>query len=430
MSRLTLSLVAFLLTASIGLGLIFDYAYRAFIQTGSKQADPRLEQIEALLTPLAALMTGAEAQQHIRQLEEELSNAQLAILSEKALSLPQSLKEQLNRGDVLTLEDGQGITLVKQLGLSSDLLVLTLPPDDSTAHNAGVRISFTAIFYMLLVATLLLWLWPLIRRLMVLRRTTRLFGQGQLEARIDVSKISYISDIERDFNQMAQRIENLIGDVKMLSSAVSHDLRTPLAKIRLGLDVLSEEQDLTKRKEYESRIDRHLDDMLELVETMLGYARLEQARLEVELTPQSLTPMLSELTERWGGESKPLAFDVVGAPSSILADAKYLKMALNNVLQNAITHAHREIRVVLQESHGDVLVQISDDGDGIDSASTEDLFKPFVRGKHTQYKGFGMGLAIVQRIVEWHGASIEVDNCPRLGGARFTIRFMARSVVN
>lgn len=423
MSRLGISLVAFLLFASIGLGLILDYAYRALVYTESTQEDPRLKQIEGLLTPLATLMSTPEAQQQFNAFEETLNGVQLTILSEKELSLPQSLTEKLNKGDVLTLEDEQGITLIKPLNVRDNLLVLTLPPEEMLDAQPWVRVGFTAIFYVFLVATLLLWLWPLIRRLMALRRATRLFGQGQLEARIDVSQVSYINDIERDFNQMAQQIENLVGDVKLLSSAVSHDLRTPLAKIRLGLDILSEEQDPAKRKVYEARIDRHIDEMLELVETMLGYARLEQARLKVDLAPQLLAPLLFVLTERSQETDKHLDFEIIGEQQPILADAKYLKIALNNVLQNALTHARQHVRVVLQNVNGSMAVMISDDGAGVDSAVIDDIFKPFVRGKRSEHQGFGMGLAIVQRITEWHNASIEVDRCSQLGGARFTMTF-------
>ena len=423
MNRLGISLVTFILVTSIGLGLLFDYAYHTVIEPVDSAVDPRLEQISALIMPLATLIDATEPEQQQNLLHENTKDIQLTIRSEVELALPKTLKDKLNRGEVLTLEDDQDITIIKRLERSGQLLVLSLPPENPANTTPWVRVAFTTLFYLVLMGVTLLWLYPLVRRLMLLRRTTHTFGQGQLEARISVSKVSYIRDIERDFNQMAQRIDNLIGDMKLLTSAVSHDLRTPLAKIRLGLDVLMDEQDTQKRKKYEARINQHLDDMLNLIETILDYARLEHTRLHIKPVAVPLTPILLDLTERWKDEGKIVSFNTTGNPKPVLVDQKYLNIALNNIMQNATTYANQHVNVILEESNGNVAILISDDGKGIGSLCAEKLFMPFYRGKQTQAKGFGMGLAIVKRIIEWHNADVKVDSCPILGGARFTITF-------
>lgn len=424
MIRLALSLVAFLLITSIGLGGVFDYVFQTYGQAEQAQDDPRLQQFASLLTSVSALADTADASQALAAVSTLQNDVQLDVVAESALSLPAALNEQLRTGQVLTIEDEQSIAMFKYLPATSQLLVLTLPPEDASHPPPWIRIAFTGAFYVLLVGFLLLWLWPLIRRLLVLRETARQFGQGQLTQRIDVGRVSYIRDLETDFNLMAQRIERLIGDVKLISSAVSHDLRTPLAKIRMGLDILSEESDPDKRREYEARIDQHLDDMLELVETLLGYARLEQARPDINSQPVSLRKLLPGIIEH-NRDARVQVELVTDNTNSVSGDSKYLKIALNNVVHNAIKHANHQVRVVLQQENSQLTVVISDDGEGVDPALAENMFKPFVRGNQAKQSGFGMGLAIVQRIMEWHHASVKVDRCPDLGGARFTLTFAA-----
>jgi two-component system OmpR family sensor kinase len=95
---------------------------------------------------------------------------------------------------------------------------------------------------------------------MALRLAAKSFGEGKLDERITPSSISYIRDIELEFNQMAKRIDNLVSDVKMLSTAVSHDLRTPLARIRFGIDTIQEVDDKTLRNELEAQLSDDVDE--------------------------------------------------------------------------------------------------------------------------------------------------------------------------
>ena len=128
---------------------------------------------------------------------------------------------------------------------------------------------------------------------MALRQTAKSFGEGNLSQRINVGSISYIRDLELEFNRMAQRIDDLVNDIKLLSSAVSHDLRTPLARIRFGIDTIQEESDPILRRKFEQRISDNVDEMVNLVESLLNYARLDQTLITLNKAPVDLVSLVN-----------------------------------------------------------------------------------------------------------------------------------------
>ena len=177
------------------------------------------------------------------------------------------------------LESNDHLALYNFLPSTGNLLILKSPLLFIVPSQTTKNYIFTLLFYATLLVVFALWTYPLARRLSALRLTAIAFGDGKLQRRVKLSPFSYISNIEVEFNRMAQRIENLLSDVKLLSSAVSHDLRTPLARIRFGIDTLQEEDDPQLRQRYQQKISANVDEMTSLVDTLLRYARLDQKML-------------------------------------------------------------------------------------------------------------------------------------------------------
>jgi two-component system OmpR family sensor kinase len=272
---------------------------------------------------------------------------------------------------------------------------------------------------------MLLWLNPLIKRLLILRKTAKAFGEGNLEQRVKLGSVSYIRDLEFEFNRMAQRIDDLVSDVKLLSSAVSHDLRTPLSSIRFGIDTLQEVEEPELRKRFEQLISKDVDSMIELVETLLNYARLDQAMLNIDKSKIAVAPLINQIFESKRSDtiSFSLISDVNTMELEVFADKGYLQMLLNNLIQNALQYAVSQVTVTLKKlDHGCEII-IADDGAGIPESERENIVKPFIRGDKTRssVKGFGIGLAIVNRILHWHGGRLEIGQDEQLSGAKLTV---------
>jgi two-component system OmpR family sensor kinase len=435
MRSLTLSLLAVVLVATIGLGWMFDGIYNKYLNQNLSQKNGQIQQqfnsqqqdyisvLEGVGTHLSlALDSLGNRQQFI---ENWPINSQLS-LKLKPLDtypLPQALLDDVISGQPLLLETDDSIVLHFYLAKTQELLVLTTAPQIVSQTNTLLPILLTSLFYLAVLCLMLLWLYPLAKRLMTLRETAKSFGEGNLNKRIDVGSISYIRDLELEFNRMAQRIDDLVTDIKLLSSAVSHDLRTPLARIRFGIDTIQEEDDPLLRKRFEQRISDNVDEMVDLVESLLSYARLDQTLITLNKSPVDFISLVTTSINNKSQDDIILRLTVPNEKVMVNGDLSYLMILMSNLLQNAYQYCKNEIHVTIEQKGSHLIVIVADDGQGIPKNQRDKIIKPFIRGESTEnkVKGYGMGLAIVKRIVEWHHGDISIDDSSDLLGAQFTI---------
>jgi two-component system OmpR family sensor kinase len=107
----------------------------------------------------------------------------------------------------------------------------------------------------------------------------------------------------------------------------------------------------------------------------------------------------------------------------VTADANYLSMLINNLIQNAMQHCRSEVRIDINQQDKLVILSVADDGKGVPESERNRILKPFIRGSEAsgKNKGYGIGLAIVQRVLHWHEGYIEVGEDERIGGAKFVV---------
>jgi len=424
MRRLSLSLLLLVMIAVIGVGWAIDQLFARF--------DPAEKDQLALARQLGSELALIIEKNGVSKVDEKQWQATTAVslqlISRNELPLPQELQVKLDTGESITLESTEGVTLYFPLPQTKQVLLLALP--EPNAGMTSMRLLLTTLFYTLIMLLILLWLYPLIKRLQRLASTAKAFGEGELTQRIPTHRHSNLYDIETEFNHMAGRIESLVEDNKLLSSAVSHDLRTPLARLRFGLDALSETESTPLQADYLERISSDLTDMEHLVEVLLEFARLDQKLQDLPLAKTSLTPLVMRaVTVSRDASDHAIHWQPDSRPQTVLAHERYASMLINNILQNAIQHARSSIQVSITVTSDRVWLEIDDDGNGIAEGDRSTILKPFVRGsesttdQHPSKKRYGLGLAIVSRIAEWHEAKLEICRSELLGGARFRVGF-------
>ncbi|WP_019026909.1 ATP-binding protein [Colwellia piezophila] len=429
MRNLTFSLLAVVLIATIGLGWMFDGIYNQYLnqyndqeQALSTQQQDSITTLEQVGTHLAVALSAIDNRQEFIDKWPSEGALSLHLRPLTGFPLPQALLNDLTAGQPLLLETDDSIAMHFYLKASDELLVLTTPPTPPNQSTSLLPIFLTSLFYLAVLFLMLLWLYPLIKRLMTLRQTAKAFGEGNLNQRINVGSISYIRDLELEFNRMAQRIDDLVTDIKLLSSAVSHDLRTPLARIRFGIDTIAEEDDPVLRKKFERRISDNVDEMVDLVESLLSYARLDQTLITLNKAPVDFVALVSTCINNKSQDDIELTLH---APKQVMVDGdlSYLAVLMSNLLQNAYQYCHSKIEITIVEQGSHIIVTVADDGQGIPREQREQIMKPFIRGQDNdkKVKGYGMGLAIVKRIVEWHHGNITIDASASLTGAQFTV---------
>lgn len=419
MRRLGIPLLIVVIISIIGAGWIIDELFSRL-----KAPDNSIAAAQVIGGQLAKQLDHSGDALVLPPGTAETQGFDLTLLERADMALPESLQSVLNSSAQLILESEKGITLYFLLPQTHRVLSVGLPPVTDTK----LRLILTLLFYAAIIFLLLLWLYPLIRRLHRLATAAKLFGEGELDQRISTHSRSQLHDIESEFNRMAQQIQDLVGDNKLLSSAVSHDLRTPLARLRFGVDALSEQVHEAVQQDYIHRISHDLTLMEELVEVLLEFAQLEQRLNQMPLDDVSLIELLEECVQDCQvGTSHRVTLSALPAQIKLVAEPRYLKMMFNNVLNNAIKFARSEIQVTVESSRGFVSVCIEDDGPGFDGADPERLLKPFEKGlnlpANTTTQGHGIGLAIVHRIALWHEVSLTISDAESLAGAKVLMKF-------
>jgi signal transduction histidine kinase len=420
MRALTYSLIVMAISATFGVGWLVDIAYQQYHTEQQTRDVDKLKLMEQLgngvASSLEQIPNKAAFIEHWQQSDNEY---QVGLIDIAELPLPVGLLDQIQQGEPLLLESAEYLTFHYYLATTEQIFTLKTPIGNIAPTENATNYLFTLLFYAALTLLMLLWVYPLIIRLIKLRKAAKSFGEGDLTQRIEMSATSYIREIEQEFNHMAQRIDDLVTDVKLLGSAVSHDLRTPLARIQFGIDTLREEDKPETRRIYEQKISDHVAEMTALVETLLRYARLDQNMLAMEKQAIDLDELITNCISNVQQEGLEIRYEKPIESLYILADASYIKMFVNNLLYNAIAYGNGLVYVRLKKQDKMAIISVSDNGKGIDESLQTDLFKPFARGQNNANKGHGFGLAIVKRILNWHNGSIKICKSSELSGAEF-----------
>ncbi|MBX2881963.1 MAG: hypothetical protein KTR32_18590 [Granulosicoccus sp.] len=417
MRALTLSLIFFTLCTIVGLGWTLDRLFNLYSNESSTEP---LAVYQNMGQQLSTLLDQQALPERLLDQWPESQNIALDYIQEEALPVPNHLLTEFREGEPLILESDVDVSIYYYLPSHGDVLSLT-PLELHPARNTRLKFLLTGLFYTGVGLLLLVWLYPLIKRLIALRKTAVEFGQGHLQQRIHTGGLSYIGDIETEFNRMADRIQTLIADNKLLSSAVSHDLRTPLARLRFGIDTLGETPDIATQEVYIKRLSNDLDEMEKLVSSLLSFARLDNVMSEATSSNVDLAQLVSECASLHAESDKTLDTKNIHS-AAIQGNADFLAMLTNNLINNAMNHAHSTVRVALLAHKETISLEVADDGPGIPEEQRQSIMQPFHRGEG-QSNGHGLGLAIVARVAQWHGATVGIEDCPQLHGALFRVRF-------
>ncbi|HCM1035395.1 TPA: HAMP domain-containing protein [Vibrio parahaemolyticus] len=268
-------------------------------------------------------------------------------------------------------------------------------------------------------------IWFLSRRIRELERVTVEFASGNFKARASTASAKSVGTLNKSFNNMADKVSRLITSNKMLTNAVAHELRTPIFRLQWQADLLADSSLNEQQTKYVNSIVEDIDEMEEMVEELLYYAKMERPETELRTESLELNSLLFDLKDKWQQET-PLQITVKDTDckeAQIKTDPKLLKRALDNLLRNAMRYADSQIMLEVTEDEEHCMISIHDDGNGIDEKDWPHLFEAFYSADKSRNKstsGFGLGLAIVRQIMELQRGDVSISHSP-LGGACFTV---------
>jgi signal transduction histidine kinase len=352
-----------------------------------------------------------------------------SLASSKKIALPSSLVAELNQQGGLLLASSSNQYLLKRITNHPEFLLRIELPFESVDDN-NFNFILTLILYVSICGILILWLIPLTRRLYLLNNAAAKIGSGQLDARIARSKFSYIKVLEQSFNTMASKIEKLVADNKILARSLSHDIRTPMACLRFGIEAALDSKSIEKKNSYLTRMDNELTRMEEMTSLFLDYASMERQALNLKKQPTNVQALVtSAITDcQVLAKQKNIELSIFEPEDSFnyQLDYHWCYRAIVNLISNAIGYADSCVIIQLKSSHNAITITVADDGKGISEDKLDIIFNPFVKldADRTREQGhFGLGLAICTKVMDWHQGSISVANGTQLCGANFTLSF-------
>ncbi len=269
------------------------------------------------------------------------------------------------------------------------------------------------------------------RRVARIEQAASALASGRLEARIGAGEGGDAIDrLASHFDHMADRIQAMVETQKTVLERVSHDLRTPIARMRFQLELLrdglsapspSVGETASPVEERISAMERDLEEMDGLVEEILLYARMRSGSRPLDLQPVPVRELAVNLLVHLPFLAGSELTTAVEGDALLRCDERYLRRALSNLLANAARHAEHRILVRIRELAEAVEIAVEDDGPGIPEADRARIFEPFVRlgsdGTAPSDQGLGLGLSVVRAAVEAHGGSVRAE-VSELAGAR------------
>ena len=251
--------------------------------------------------------------------------------------------------------------------------------------------------------------------------TARAFGEGNLRARVALARSDELGEVARAFDEMAERVTELLRAEKELLANVSHELRTPLARIRVALDLASE-GDASVAREALAEITDDLAELERLISDVLAAARLDLgdgthgAALPLRRQRLEAAELIAQSTSRFSSAHPARRLVVATDPElpTLDGDPVLLRRVLDNLLENAHKYSDGADPIELHATGTDELViEVVDRGIGIAAADLPLLFRPFFRVDKSRTRatgGLGLGLALAKRIVDAHGGTIDIES--------------------
>ncbi|HZY17316.1 MAG TPA: ATP-binding protein [Ramlibacter sp.] len=262
--------------------------------------------------------------------------------------------------------------------------------------------------------------YPIIRRLTQrledLRVGVERWGEGDLSVRVAESGGDEVASLARRFNHAAQRVESLLQSHKSLLANASHELRSPLARIRMGLELMDGPP--TPRQKDEML--RNIGELDQLIDEILLASRLDARETDVgTFEPVDLTGLAAEECARADAELSAPG----GAELVVHGVSKLLRRAIRNLLENARRYSTGAIEVEIRREAGQAELRVCDHGPGVPPAQRERIFEPFYRlpGASEREGGVGLGLALVRSIAQRHQGTVHCEGREG-GGACFVLR--------
>ena len=405
------------------IALLLALAHFAWLQIfQSSEREPRArqmaQQIVSVVNLTRAALISAQPSRRLELLRDLSQEEQIQVYfgdpGEKIAPLPdlpvlKLIEEDLHKAlgpdtRFALSRDGDGVWV--SFAIDGERYWVRIPRSRLERQSSSRWIGWGAFVLALALLGALLVVYRVNRPLSQLTRAAEAMGRGKVPPPVPETGPSEIRTLSRAFNQMASDLKRLDDERALLLAGVSHDLRTPLARIRLGLELLGGDPAL------KAGLEKDIEDIDAAISQFLDFARVNEG--EATIADGDLNAIVRSVCERRGRDGNEVKVQLEPLPPLPLRPVAAQRM-IANLVDNALRHGGPEVEVGTALENGRAVVEVRDRGPGIPPDEVEHMLQPFTRlDRARSGPGTGLGLAIVDRIARLHGG--EAKLLPRAGG--------------
>jgi len=363
----------------------------------------------------------------VERLREGLSIGVSRVQGSAVLPGDEVLERVYSSGFAFYHENGEGQVLVQLT--DGELIKMTLPGGAFNPWAWPVTLLLLAVSGSALALWLIFVLRALDSNLRKVESVAVRIARGEMSARVEAGEGTIVSRLAAAFNGMAEHIQRLVDVQREMIHAVSHELRTPVARIRFGVQMIEDCQGQEALQKQLDGIDGDIQELDELIDEILTYARLEQGGPVFKLEEASVTDIVRQVVAEQQRVRPALSIEgevdeVTESLATADVEPRYIHRAIQNLVGNAGRYAAGRVLVRCHIDEDHCRVDVEDDGPGIPEEEWEKVFTAFARLDDSRTRtsgGYGLGLSIVRRILYWHNGQAFVSRSDSLGGARFSL---------
>jgi signal transduction histidine kinase len=317
------------------------------------------------------------------------------------------------------------VMMVLLMLITTGFFVLLVQPtlhgemDPATAHLWLLGLSLSLLLGVVFTTQRVLE--KLLRPLRHLNDGVTRLGEGDLAVNVPQTTRDEFGTLTAAFNRMAARVREMIVTRDQLLIDVSHELRSPLTRMKVALELMPD-------NEQKARLATDVAEMERMISGLLELERLRAGK-GVTLVRRDIVPIVREVAASYANRAPGVELALDGVSEVVLdVDAEQLRTVMRNLLENAVKYSlpdSRAIRVSVSRKNGGAVVRVTDDGVGIPAEDAERIFEPFFRVDRSRSKesgGYGLGLSICKRVMEAHGGSITLQRSNGRGST-FVVAF-------
>jgi two-component system, OmpR family, osmolarity sensor histidine kinase EnvZ len=409
LALLLLAVVAIALATTIA---VFRHDRAALLERAF--SDTKIAQLQAVRAALES-SDAAERRETVRRIGRDfgvriIPENERPLLGPGAPMLPQMeelearLREQLGPGTQVRTAPGRGLLFVRVEATDAGYWIgFPLPPRPRVADEPWRPILWSLTLAGVLFLAAFGFARYLARPLRELNSAVERVGRGESPPPLPESGPSEIANLNRGVNRMAANLRQLEQDRALLLAGVSHDLRTPLARLRLGIEMRTRDEATT------AGMVADIDEMDRIIGQFLEFARTDR---DATLEPSDAVAIVAGCVERYARAGRDVRYDARALSPIPLRPTAFSRL-VTNLIDNALAYGAPPVEVSTTLAEGKFVLDVADRGPGIAPDDVERLKQPFTRASSSRTNaggvaGAGLGLAIVERIARLHGGTLDL----------------------